>query len=122
MNLSVSVFPDSAENIGESGDLEFRKNPVNEEHDGQAGNDEIISQDDAKVQVMRHISSLLRGDNSRKDFHELNQKVIYIEGARLNEIWEDCHLCVMFLHIFFGKRWFSRGMRFGYIEKVGLNQ
>lgn len=34
---------------------------------------------------MRHKSSFFRGDNSWKDFHELNQKVIYIEEADLNE-------------------------------------
>ena len=47
--------------MAEPVDPKFRKNPVNEEHDSQVGNDEIISRDDAKIQVMRHISSFLRG-------------------------------------------------------------
>jgi hypothetical protein len=47
--------------MAESPEPKFHKNPVNEEDDGQAGNDEIILRDDAKVQVMRHISSFLRG-------------------------------------------------------------
>jgi hypothetical protein len=58
---------------------------VNEEHDRQIGDDEIVSQDNTQVQVMGHKSSFLRGDNAWKDSHELNQKVIYIEGADLNE-------------------------------------
>ena len=81
MYLPVSAFPDLAENIAESYDPEFCEDPVNEEYDCQIGDDEIVVQDDVWVQVMRHRSSFSRGDNSWKDFHELNQIVIYIEGA-----------------------------------------
>jgi hypothetical protein len=38
-----------------------------------------------QVQIVRHISSFLRGDNSWKDSHELDQIVIYLEEADLNE-------------------------------------
>jgi hypothetical protein len=41
--------------------------------------------DDIQIQVIRHISSFLRGDNSWKDSHELDQIVIYLEEADLNE-------------------------------------
>jgi hypothetical protein len=73
MNLPVSAFPNSAENIVESCDPDFCKNPVDEEHDRQVGDDEIKSKDDIWVQVMRHKSSFFRGDNLWKDFHKLNQ-------------------------------------------------
>jgi hypothetical protein len=43
MYLPIPAFPDSAENMAESPEPKFRKNPVNEEHDGQVGNDEIVS-------------------------------------------------------------------------------
>jgi hypothetical protein len=70
MNLSVSTFPDPLKNIAESHDPDLCENPLNEEHDRQVGDDEIVSQNDAKVQVMRHKTSFFRGDNSWKDFHE----------------------------------------------------
>jgi hypothetical protein len=73
MYLPVSAFPDLAENIAESRDPEFCKNPVNEEDDRQIGDDKIVLHDDIQVQVIRHNSSFLRGDNSWKDFYKLNQ-------------------------------------------------
>jgi hypothetical protein len=76
MNLSVSAFPDPPKNIDESRDPDLCEDPVNEEHDRQIGDDEIVPQDDAEVQIMRHKSSFFRGSNSWKDFHELNQEVI----------------------------------------------
>ena len=85
MYLPVSALPGPPKNMPESADSDFGKNPVNEEHDCQVSNDEIVSQKDAQVQIMRHNSSFLRGDNSWKDIHELNHEVIYIEGADLNE-------------------------------------
>ena len=85
MYLPVSVFPDSAENIAESYDPEFCEDPVNEEYDCQIGDDKIVLDNNVQVQIMRHNSSFFRGDNSWKDFHKLNQIVIYIEGADLNE-------------------------------------
>jgi hypothetical protein len=74
-----------SENIAESRDSEVCEDQVNEEHDRQVGNNEVVSQDDIQVQVIRHNSSFLRGDNSWKDSHELDQIVIYLEEADLNE-------------------------------------
>lgn len=59
MNQPVSVFPDPPEDIIESLEVKYREDPVYEEYDGQVGNDEIVSQDNAQVQVMRHKSSFL---------------------------------------------------------------
>jgi len=94
-------FPDPPEDQIESVELKYRADPINEEHDGQVGDDEIVSQDDAQVQVMWHKSSFFRGGNLWKNFLELNKIVIYLEGANLNEIREDCQLS---LEIFLGKR------------------
>ena len=69
MYLPVPAFPDLAENIAESRDPEFCKNPVYEEDDRQIGDDKIVLGNDVQVQIMRHNSSFLRGDNSWKDFH-----------------------------------------------------
>ena len=57
MNQPVSAFPEPPKNIVESCDPEFCEDPVNEKYDRQIGDDEIVSQNDAKVQVMRHKSS-----------------------------------------------------------------
>ena len=73
MYLPIPAFPDLAENIAESRDSEFCENPVNEEHDCKVGNDEIVSKNYVQVQIMRHNSSFLRGDNSWKDFYKINQ-------------------------------------------------
>lgn len=73
MYLPIPAFPDLAENIAESRDPEFCKNPVNEEDDRQIGDDKIVLDNNVQVQIMRHISSFLRGDNSWKDFYKLNQ-------------------------------------------------
>ena len=73
MNQPVSVFPDPPEDQIESVELKYRADPINEEHDSQVGDDEIISKDDLWIQVMRHKFSFFRGDNLWKDFHELNQ-------------------------------------------------
>ena len=54
MNQPVSVFPDLPEDIIESLEPEVHQNPVNEENDRQVGYDEIVSKDNARVQVMRH--------------------------------------------------------------------
>ena len=54
MNQPVSAFPDSPEDIVESLELKYRADPVNEEHDRQVGNDEIITQDNVEIQVMGH--------------------------------------------------------------------
>jgi hypothetical protein len=72
MNLSVSAFPDSPENMGESADSDLRKNPVNEEHDREVSHDEIVSQKDVQVPAIWHKFSFLRGDNQWKALHELN--------------------------------------------------
>jgi hypothetical protein len=63
MNLPVSVLPDLAENMADSPNPKFRKNPINEDHGRQVGNDEIVLNDYAQVQRMRHICSFLRLDN-----------------------------------------------------------
>ena len=81
MYLPIPAFPDLAENIAESFKPKVGENPMNEEHDRKVGNDEIVLDNNVQVQIMRHNSSFLRGDNSWKDFHESNQEVIYIEGA-----------------------------------------
>ena len=60
MYLPVSVFPDSAENIAESRDPEFCKNPVNEEDKRQIGDDKSVLKNYVQVQIMRHKSSFLR--------------------------------------------------------------
>jgi hypothetical protein len=78
-------FVSRSENIAESRDSEFCEDPVNEEQDRQVGNNEVVSQDDIQIQIIRHISSFLRGDNSWKDSHELDQIVMYLEEADLNE-------------------------------------
>ena len=59
MNLPIPAFPDPAENNAESHDPEFCKNPVNEEHDRQVSNDEIVSKNYVHVQIMQHKSSFL---------------------------------------------------------------
>ena len=56
-NLSVPAFPDPPENVLESRDPDLCENPVNEEHDRKASNNEIVAQDDVQVQTMRHKSS-----------------------------------------------------------------
>ena len=61
MNLPVSAFPDSAKNIAESRNPEFCKNPVDEEHNCQVSNDEIVLDNNVQVQIIRHNSSFLRG-------------------------------------------------------------
>ena len=63
MNLNVSSFPDPPEDIIESVELKYREDLINEEHDSQVGDDEIILKDDLWVQVMWHKSSFLRGNN-----------------------------------------------------------
>jgi len=85
MNLNVSSFPDPPEDIIDSLELSYREEPINEEHDGQVGDDEIVVQYNAQVKAMRHKSSFFRGDYSWKDFHELNQIVIYIEDGSLKK-------------------------------------
>jgi hypothetical protein len=85
MNLNVSSFPDPPEDIIESLELSYREEPINEEHEGQVGDDEIVVQYNAQVQAIWHKFSFFRGDNLWKDFHEINQIVIYLEGADLNE-------------------------------------
>jgi hypothetical protein len=57
MNQPVSAFPDMQEDIIDSPELENRADPVNEKHDRQVGGDEIVSQDDTRVQVIGHKSS-----------------------------------------------------------------
>ena len=74
-----------SENIAESREPEFCKNPVKEEDKRQVSDDEIVLDNNVQVQIVRHISSFLRGDNSWKDSHELDQIVIYLEEADLNE-------------------------------------
>ena len=64
MYLPVSAFPDSAESIVESSDPDLCENPVNEEHDRQIGDDEIVSKNYVQVQIMQHKSSFLRFDDS----------------------------------------------------------
>ncbi len=54
MNLPISAFPNPTENIGQSCDLDFYENPVNEEHDCKIGDDEIVLKDNAQVQIMGH--------------------------------------------------------------------
>jgi len=57
INQPVPVFPDPPEDIVESFWLKDRADPVNEEHGGQIGDDEIVAQDNAQVQVTWHKSS-----------------------------------------------------------------
>jgi hypothetical protein len=64
MNLSVSSLANLVENMAESPDPKFRKNPVNEEHDGQVCKDEVIMQTDIQLQILQHGCSFLRFDNS----------------------------------------------------------
>lgn len=73
MNQPVSVFPDPPEDQIESVELKYRADPINEEHDGQVGDDEIVVQYNAQVKAMRHKFSFFRGDNLWKNFHKLNQ-------------------------------------------------
>ena len=73
MNLNVSSFPDPPEDIIESLELSYREEPINEEHDRQLDDDEIVAQYNAQVKAMRHKFSFFRGDNLWKDFHKLNQ-------------------------------------------------
>jgi hypothetical protein len=61
MNLPVSVSPGMPENIGKSRDLGLRENPVNEEHDRQVGGNELVLEDNAQVQVIRHNFSFFWG-------------------------------------------------------------
>ena len=60
MYLPIPAFPDLAENIAESRDPEFCKNPVNEEDKRQIGDDKIVLGNNFQVQIMRHNSSFLR--------------------------------------------------------------
>ena len=59
MYLPIPAFPDLAENIAESRDPEFCKNPVNEEHNSQIGDYKIVLDNNVQVQIMRHKSSFL---------------------------------------------------------------
>ena len=63
MNQPVSVFPDPPEDIIESLEVKYREDPVYEEYDGQVGDEEIVAQYNAQVQVMRHKFSFFRGGN-----------------------------------------------------------
>ena len=49
----------SPEDIGESRDPELCEYPFNKEDDRQVGDNEIVSQDNARIQVMSHRSSFL---------------------------------------------------------------
>jgi hypothetical protein len=53
----------------ESPKPKFRRDLVNEEHDGQVGDNEIVLKENAQVRVMGHKFSFFRVDNSGKDFH-----------------------------------------------------
>ena len=57
MNQRVPAIPDPPEDIIDSPELKYREDPLNEKHDRQTGDDEIVSEDDTKVQVMGHKSS-----------------------------------------------------------------
>ena len=58
-DLSVSPFPDPPEDIFESLEPKVRQGPVNEEHDRQVGDNEIVLKDNAQVQAMGHKFSFL---------------------------------------------------------------
>jgi len=61
MYLSISAFPDLPKTIADFRDPKHCENPVNEEYNHHVGDNEIPAKDEAQVQVMRHISPLLRG-------------------------------------------------------------
>ena len=67
----VPAFPDPPESMTESFEPKVGQNPLDEEYDRQVGNDEIVSQDNARIQVVGHKSLLFGGfDNSWKYFHK----------------------------------------------------
>jgi hypothetical protein len=66
MNLPVSAFPDPPKSMMESFEPKGGQNPLDEEYGRQVGNDEIVSQDNARIQVVGHKSSFWGVDNSWK--------------------------------------------------------
>jgi hypothetical protein len=70
MNQRVPAFPDPPEDIVESPDLKYRADPLNEKNDRHVGDENVVSKDNAKVEVLGQKFSFFRGDNLWKHFHE----------------------------------------------------